>query len=131
MKRILITAFLTVISTAAISGYRDSVDDKGCWDAKVNSYESCAYQISGELKSGKAIVKYGNKCNHRIYSTYCNEYTNGKWDCGSDGIRAGGSKSWSTYDASGRTHIKSVGSENPSQDWVCAGEISDWNDDPS
>lgn len=131
MKKILLVVCLSLISNTAVADYRNSVDEKGCWDAKYNGHASCAYQISGELKDGKAIVKYGNKCNHRIYSTYCNEQSSGGWDCGSDGIRAGGTKRWDTYGATGRTHIKSVGSVNPSKDWVCAGEIDDWNDDPS
>ena len=78
------------------------------------------------MKDKKAIVKYGNKCDHRIYARYCNEKNNGKWECGADGIRPGGTKVWSTYNASGRTNAKAIGSVEPEKDWVCTDSHQNW-----
>jgi hypothetical protein len=123
-----INALMILISTSVIADYQDSVDQKGCWDALSTREGQCLYQVSGKMKDGRAIVKYGNKCEHRIYVRFCNERNNGSWDCGSDGIRGGRTKIWSTGNATGRTNAKAVGSAKPSQDWNCTDLHSNWHE---
>lgn len=130
MKKVLGLAVL-LSSQLAVADYSSSLDEDTCWDGRTNTGGPCM-QVAGDKWStyteGKFIVTYRNVCDHRIYARFCNERNNGSEDCGASGISAGGTKSWSTYNANGRYGYNWVGVTKASKDWVCAGKIDGWND---
>lgn len=104
----------------ATIGLKGDEYSQGCWDG-LHDFEHgsgrCLKEISSKWSGSgntKLTVMYQNTCNHRIYAKLCNQYKKGGYDCGSDGIKAGSTKSWYTYNATGRYSFMAVGSDKPS-----------------
>jgi len=70
--------------------------------------------------SNYQVLRLRNNCPQRVYASFCNQRLNGTWDCGADGASSGGSISWWTYGAAGRSIYQYTGSTKWMNDWVCA-----------
>lgn len=113
---------LALLSPTALASYSSSVDSRGCWDGLTSNGGDCLVVQNtswGGSDGNRFKVTYYNQCNERIYASFCNEKTNGPDDCGASGIRGYSTKSWTTYNASGRYSYEWVGSVKSSADWVC------------
>ena len=127
-KTFVIAAATLSFSALAALGHNETVDRDGCWDGYhsfINGGDKCM-QVSTTnwVNDEKLQVVYKNTCSHRVYAKFCNARTNGSKDCGTDGIRPHGTKSWSTYNASGRYLYMAVGSDISNKDWVCARRVA-------
>lgn len=117
-----------LIATAASAGYRDTLDDDGCWDARDQYGDSCITATS-EWNGGRFTQILSNECPQRVYLKYCNERKNSSsHDCGAWGLQGYGEKRWTTaMNASGRYGWRAVGSTISNKDWVCSGKVRSWN----
>lgn len=101
-----------------------ALDEHGCFDT-INNCVSVSSRWSGDT----LVASYTNNCGSRIFARYCSERPSGNHDCGAGGIRAGSTKTWSTYDnATGDTRIFWTGSVDSRNDWVCVNKLNGWND---
>ena len=95
----------------------NSSNSDGCWD-----YEyQCVYKTKPRWDSeGKKFsVTLENRCNDRVYVSYCLPKKSGYDGCEASGIRANSSKNAYNYNATGEFSGHYWGSSKPSQDWVC------------
>ncbi len=130
-KLTLFSLFLLLGTTAFAQNYSpQTADDDGCYFPP-SSYSDAisSTAVWSEYTEDKLTVKHSNISNGRVYARFCNQRSNGTWDCGASGISANRTHNWTTYNATGRYKIRWIGSNNPSKDWVCAGKVSNWNDD--
>jgi hypothetical protein len=107
----------------ATVGTSSEMNSSGCWDGRHSqSYggRECLEVVDARMSGEKLITKYKNTCGNRVYAQLCNQRKNGSYDCGSSGIGAYSTKTWSTYNAKGSYSWMAVGSDVSSQDWVCA-----------
>lgn len=90
-------------------------DADGCFATQNNCVNS-----SAEWKGEKFITRHVNNCRGRIWIRICNEFENGREDCGLSGLNPGSKKVWTTgKGASGAYTTRWVGSTNPNKDGVC------------
>jgi hypothetical protein len=97
-------------------------NDDGCWSGKYSG-GSCV-QYSTYEKNNKTYFKITNKCDRRLYIKWCADKK-----CGADGLPGGATRTRYEFVTNAVTSVKGVGSTKGSQDWVCAGKVSNWNDD--
>ena len=107
--------------------------ENSCWSGAHNDGTPCV------VASAETVDSFGtpqirlylkNTCSGRVYGKFCNERTDGTWDCGADGIRGGETKTWSTLEPSGNYWGVFTGSDDWSEDWVCASEAGITNAEP-
>ncbi|HBM87514.1 MAG: hypothetical protein P1U69_14845 [Parvibaculaceae bacterium] len=114
-------ASLMALSTQA--GATDA-DEDGCY-----ATPSGCVDMTGNWSSNgdRFTSRYENNCGGRIVINHCN-YRSGKSpDCGQNGLRAGRSTSWSTYEATGKYEAEWIGSLQAGNDWVCVNKSGGWD----
>jgi uncharacterized protein YfaP (DUF2135 family) len=100
--------------------------DSACFMARTG----CVKLIRRRMRKKKLSIKLKNRCRGRIYIQKCIEYRRKgqlSWDCGSSGVRRGGTTSWYSYGATGRFHIRYIGVKKASKDWVCTKYHATWS----
>lgn len=118
------------LASPAVTRAGTPVDADGCWNGLTPSRSTCMTLESSEestTTADKVITKWKNACDQRIYATYCNQRTNGTWECGSGGISPGSVTTWTTMSANGRYDGWATGSVTPGKDWVCTGKVPNWD----
>lgn len=100
-------------------------DKDGCYSAP-----GCLEDIDVYWDDDRFVVRWKNTCTERVYAKLCNEYEDGDWDCGEEGLPSGSTATWYTYNASGEYGAIWTGSLNSSEDWVCTGKTDGWYDWP-
>lgn len=100
-------------------------DSDGCY-----AVSSGCITSQSEWKNDNFIVRLANNCGKRVYIRYCVRATNGKAECGAEGVSPGRRAVSTMYRAhsSGSQSWIAVGSTKGSMDWVCAGKVNGWND---
>ena len=101
-----------------------------CWSGYENG-TGCLVTEEDKFRGNIYSVKYRNQCERRIYAKYCNLISGDKMDCGASGIAPGKTKIWSTKNGSGQHRQIYTGSLKGSEDFVCANEVSGWNQFPN
>ena len=101
------------------SSMANAADDNGCWSGQHSSGPCLEY--STYEKNDKTYFKLHNTCDARLYIGWCADDK-----CGVDGLRSGQTKTKYEYVTNARTTAWAVGSNNPSQDWVCKDIIGGW-----
>ena len=120
METLGLAAILAGATLPAFGAHDNTVDDRGCWDGRDSYGGPCMIVSDTYWRDTTFYAKYTNKCNNRIYARFCNGRKDGGDDCGADGIRPGGTKTWYTYESNGRYNYDWIGSDNGSKDWVCS-----------
>ena len=122
-----LAASMAVMSATAHDALAETADE--CWSGRTYMGEACL-RATSEWNGDAFVVEFRNRCEGRIYVRACNEKTTDYNDCGSFGIRG-----YSEYrhrtgmNATGRYRYRWTGSENASEDWLCADRDDRWNDD--
>lgn len=134
MKKILIITSVAIytLSAGSLSAVTNSTDSDGCWDALTRTGSKClkGWVTWSKSTKGKVFLNLTNSCHRRVYVKTCNKKTTGNWDCGSQGLGAGRTTKYYTYNATGQSTWITVGSVKPNSDWVCAGKIQGWRKFP-
>ncbi len=106
---------------SASLGSETSPDTDGCYVPQHHPeclvIEKQAYSV---YEPTMLILRLRNTCARRVYANFCNQRTDGSWDCGADGVSSGGALSWTTYGANGKSEYDYTGSTKWENDWVCA-----------
>jgi hypothetical protein len=129
-RRLVLSLTLFALGAPVATRAGGPVDADGCWNGLTPTRAPCMTLDSSESSTttpGKVITKWRNACDQRIYATFCNQRTNGTWECGSEGITPGSVHTWATMAANGKHDGWATGSVTPSKDWVCAGKVPNWD----
>lgn len=125
---LIFTVAIALMTLPSVQAHAQDAD--GCWSGETIYGQSCLVQESARWDGTKLIVVYRNQCERRLYGRFCNQYTDGTWNCGASGVAGGATKTWYTYNANGHSSAIATGSINGTSDWVCAGKVSNWHDEP-
>ncbi len=128
MKPALTLATL-LASTWTLADYSSSIDAHTCWDGLSATGNPCMVVADTRWSlhtPNKFMVTYRNTCEQRIYARFCNERQSGSHDCGTAGLAADSTVTWSTHQASGEHHHQWIGVTNAANDWVCVDKLDAW-----
>ena len=108
--------------------------DNACWSGLHADGRSCVVGYTEQTVSlggtPEAKLYMENTCSGRVYGRFCNERSDGTWDCGADGIRSGAVKVWSTLNPTGESWFIFTGSHEWTEDWICSSEAGISNAEP-
>ena len=119
MKKCVLAFLGVMVGTGSYPAF--SADQDGCWTGRHSSGPCLEY--STYEKDGKTYFEFSNVCEDRLYISW----KAGK-SGGADSLRGGKTKTTYEYVTGGRVSVKAIGSNKPSNDWVCAGKVSGWHD---
>jgi hypothetical protein len=113
--------------TGGVGGRTQENGSDSCWDAS-----RCSVIVKSQKWSkdhDEYTIVFLSTCKDRVYAKFGLEQIGGNWSSGADGIAPGKTASWNAFNATGKARIKWVGVSKAEDDWVCAGKVSNWNED--
>ena len=108
-------------------GNPKAIDADGCWDAPSDCIRTDSEWRPSYDDDKRFISSYENVCSHRVYLSFCHEFSgNRSASCGAGAVRPGRTFKWDNYwspdddsNPTGRFAFSVVGSVKPTYDWVC------------
>lgn len=112
-------------------GQRSSPDEDGCYATARDCVVGRTEWGTG-MNSDRYYLRVTNNCSGRVYVRACMLMATGQPRCGAFSLRPGETHNfnWNNAHDSGRVEWRWTGSLQPSKDWVCAGKVAGFSDDP-
>lgn len=108
-----------------------SPDEDGCFATADNCVTGRTEWGTG-MNSDRYYLRLTNNCSARVYVRACMRMANGSPRCGAFGINPGETHNfnWNNAHESGDVTWTWIGSVRGSSDWVCAGKVPGWSENP-